>query len=256
MLVRAIRLGKKISLRELQKNLRFEVAFKEPFVLEYSSKKFVVIFRYGVVVFWGLQPGDINHFLSRISPYVVDIMENQQEEQVEVKLNAKKDEISPTGISFNGSSVEKVAIVSEVLGRSVVLDSFEHEVDNILVSFGDITAGFAAKGKTTLSSRTLLKKVGEAMSIQHLTVNQMAMLDKPDLTWEDASLNKFYRELADDYEIKDRYSILDDRLQMIFKNIEFILNVIDGRRSLFLEIIIVFLILFEILIFIYEKWFM
>lgn len=256
MLVRAVRLGKKINLRELQKNLQFEVAFKDPFVLEYSSKKHIVIFRYGVVVFWGLESGDINHFLSRIAPYVVDIIENQQEEHVEVKTKAKKDEISPTGISVNGLTVEKVALISEVLGRSVVLDSFEREVDNILVSFGDITAGFAARGKTSLSSRTLLKKVGEAMSIQHLTVNQMAMLDKPDLTWDDAHLNEFYRDLADDYEIKDRYSILDDRLQMIFKNVEFILNVIEGRRSLFLEIVIVLLILFEVVIFIYEKWFM
>lgn len=249
-------MGQKISLRALQKDLKFEAALREPFVLKYGAKKFVVIFRYGVMVFWGLDEGDVNHFLSRVSPYIVDIIDNQHEESVNVITSAKKDEITSSGIRLNGLSVEKVSLISEVLGRSVVLDYFEKEVENIVGSFGDVTAEFSVNGKTKLSTRKLLREVGSAMNIQHMTVNQMAMLDKPDLTWEDSHLNEFFRELSEEYEIKDRYSILDDRLQMIFRNVEFILNVIETRRSLFLELVIIFLILFEVLIFIYEKWFM
>ena len=91
------------------------------------------------------------------------------------------------------------------------------------------------------------------MNIRHQTVTQMALLDKPDLTWDDESLDKFYKNLAEYYELDDRYEVLDDKLETIFRNVEFISDYITARRTLMAEIIIIVLIAVELVIFFAEK---
>lgn len=252
--VRAIRLGQKINIRELQSKLKFNFTFKDPFVIEYPKKKFVAIFRYGVVVFWGFENAAMNEFLPMLSPFIVDPLEHPDEEQVTVRLNKSRDEVRGNGIDLTDLNVNKVALISVILGRSIVLDYFEREVGKVLNEFGSLIQSFESRGTTSLSSRSLLKKVGVAMNIQHMTVSQMALLDKPDLTWDDHELNTFYNTLTEDYEIEDRYSILGQKLKILFQNVEFVFNFVEGRRSLTLEVIIVVLILMEIVMFMYEMW--
>lgn len=254
MKVRAIHLGQRIDLRKLQSNLGLRISFREPLVVEYAKNKFVSFFRYGVVVFWNLGDGEINEILLKINPFVIEPFQEKIEEIMVVKIAKAKDEIKNGNIFISDLRIEKVAIMSIVLSRSIVLDYFEREVAKVMNDIGIVINSFALKGKTSLSGRELLKKVGVAMSIKHLAVNQMAMLDKPDLIWDDKGLDSLYSEVAEEYELDERYEILNDKLKMLFTSIEFILGYIDVRRSLFLEITIVFLIVFEIVIFLIEQF--
>lgn len=254
MKVRAIHLGQRIDLRKLQSSLGLRVSFREPLVVEYAKNKFVSFFRYGVVVFWNLGDGEINEILLKINPFVVEPFQEKIEEIMLVKIAKAKDEIKNGNIFISDLRIEKVAIMSLVLSRSIVLDYFEREVGKVMNDIGIVINSFALNGKTSLSGKELLKKVGVAMSIKHLAVNQMAMLDKPDLIWDDKELDSLYSEIAEEYELDERYEILNDKLKMLFTSIEFILGYIDVRRSLFLEITIVFLIVFEIVIFLIEQF--
>lgn len=254
MKVRAIHLGQRIDLRKLQSSLGLRISFREPLVVEYAKNKFVSFFRYGVVVFWNLGDGEINEILLKINPFVIEPFQEKIEEAMVVKIAKAKDEIKNGNIFISDLRIEKVAIMSIVLSRSIVLDYFEREVAKVMNDIGIVINSFALKGKTFLSGKELLKKVGVAMSIKHLAVNQMAMLDKPDLIWDDKGLDNLYSEVAEEYELDERYEILNDKLKMLFTSIEFILGYIDVRRSLFLEITIVFLIVFEIVIFLIEQF--
>lgn len=255
MQVRAIRVGQRIDTRKMQNEIGFRVSLKEPMVVEYAKNKYIVFFRYGVVVFWNCSDGETNEILSNLSPFIVGNVEVKEEEEVTVKMG-KTDEIKNNHIYVKELSAPRVALVSIVLGRSLVLDYFEGEVGSVVKEFDKVVNGFAENGRSNLPTRALLKKVGTAMSIQHTAVNQMAMLDRPEITWEHGSLDEFYTDLVEEYELEDRYDILSDKLKILFRSVEFILGYIESRRNMFLELTIVFLIMIEILIFFYEHFFL
>ena len=252
MQVTAVHLGKKLLLRELQANLGLKASLKDPLVFEYSTDKYVATLRYGVCVFWGFNQGEINEFTALVTPYIVDRFEKYIEEVVTVNVS-EKDEIKSGDILLKGLDINRIGLLSLVLGRSVALDYYDIEVEKALSENEIIMRSFMEKGGTNQSSKTLIKKIGFAMNIRHQTVTQMALLDKPDLTWDDESLDKFYKNLAEYYELDDRYEVLDDKLETIFRNVEFISDYITARRTLMAEIIIIVLIAVELVIFFAEK---
>jgi uncharacterized Rmd1/YagE family protein len=251
--VKAIHLGKKLLVREIQSSLGLKPCLNDPLTFEYSSDKYVVALKYGVCVFWGFNQGEINEFTSLISPYLVDKFNNPQEEIIKVNVS-EKDEIKSDEIGFKEITVERIGILSLVLSRSIALDFYDIEVEKALSENEIVMKSFMEKGRTNQSSKRLIQKIGFAMNIRHQTVTQMAFLDKPDLTWEDESLDKFYKRLAEYYELDDRYEVLDDKLETIFRNVEFISDYITARRTLFAEIVIILLIAFDLMIFFVEKF--
>lgn len=254
MRVAAIHLGKQISLKSIQSKLDFKASYKEPLVIEYSKARFIVVFKYGVVVFWGITPGDMNKFLLTISPFIVDHFDDKFEEDLTLKVGRKIDQIKDDQIHLSFLSVEKIALVSMILARSLALERFEQQVEKILKDFELVVNNFTEKGRIGFSGKYLLKKVGMAMSLQHGAVSQLALLDKPDLTWNDLELDRLYNRLEEEFELDDRYQIAAEKLKMLFHNVEFILNLLSERRGVILELIIIFLILIEVLFFIYETW--
>ena len=252
MQVVAIHLGKKISVKELQTSLGLKPCLKDPLTFEYSADKFVVILKYGVCVFWGFNEGEINEFKAFVSPYIIDKFEVFTEESTQININGK-DEIKMDEICIKELNLERIGVISLVLSRSLALDFYDLEVEKALTENEVIMRSFMEKGRTNLSSKNLIKKIGFAMNIRHQTVTQMAFLDKPDLTWDDESLDRFYNKLAEYYELNGRYEVLDDKLETIFRNVEFISDYITSRRTLAAEVIIILLIAVELIIFFYEK---
>jgi uncharacterized Rmd1/YagE family protein len=76
--------------------------------------------------------------------------------------------------------------------------------------------------------------------------------DKPDILWDKPQLERLYARLEDEYELKERAESLNRKLAVVAETAQVLTDIIDTRRSLRLEVIIVFLILFEVLITIYQ----
>lgn len=250
--VKAIHLGQKIKIKDFLDKYKYRLSSKEPYVLSYPKDKHIALFRYGVIVLWNFKEKDINEFLGQISPFILDPIETEHSETMEIKIGLHDLEVHGGSIHLKDMAIDKIRLISEILSRSTILEYFEIQVENILTEFGGVVDTFSNTGKTHLSSRKLLKKVGAAMKIQHLTVGQMAILDKPDLTWDDQALSQFYNELTEEYEIDDRYIVLSEKLKILFHDVEFIFNYIEARRGTLLEIIIILLILAEVILFFFD----
>jgi len=73
--------------------------------------------------------------------------------------------------------------------------------------------------------------------------------------WDRPDLERLYARLEDEYELKERVDNLNRKLSVISETAKVMTDIIDTRRSLRLEFIIVLLIVFEVLITIYQIFF-
>jgi len=110
----------------------------------------------------------------------------------------------------------------------------------------------AEKGNTPGGRRAIFKHIGNALLIQHRVSGRVAVAEKPDVVWDRADLERLYARLEDEYELNERAEALERKLSVISKTAEVLTDMIDTKRSLRLEFIIVLLILFEIMITSYQ----
>lgn len=252
MKVHVVNLGKSFALKEFQKKVPLKLSLKEPLVVHVGNQKHFVALRYGVMVFWNMTKIEEKKWINLIRPFLSDPLQPLLEDVSTITLSTQHEGIFRGKIYLKTFDPHKIGLTSVVLGRSLALEQFEIEAEKALSEFDAIMKSFGQKGESHLSTKILLKKVGFAMNVQHLIVSSLAFLDKPDLTWENAELDKLYNELSLDYELDDRYDVLNEKLKLLFHNIQFILDFIDARKSFWLELTIVLLIIIEILLFVYE----
>jgi len=110
----------------------------------------------------------------------------------------------------------------------------------------------ADKGRTPEGRRAILKHIGNALLVQHRVSGRVAVAEKPDAVWDRPDLERLYARLQDEYELKERADALSRKLALISGTAQMLTDIIDTKRSLRLEFIIVVLIAFEIIITAYQ----
>jgi required for meiotic nuclear division protein 1 len=100
--------------------------------------------------------------------------------------------------------------------------------------------------------QAILKHIGNALLVRHRVSGPVEVSEKPDILWDKPQLERLYARLEDEYELKERAESLNRKLAVIAETAQVLTDIIDTQRSLRLELIIVFLILFEVLITIYQ----
>ncbi len=243
-------LGIKLPLKKLAKALPGAQDFANPLVVK-LDKGHLVVLDYAVLVGWGVSEKVMRAWEKKLKKFTEGAFQKPNRETLDIKTNAKRQGIFKGEISLAKLSNAKMAIVSEAIGTSLALDHYEKDVEDVLLEFSKVAKGYEKNGKTNRSRKQLLKKVGFAMNVQHEAIGGISVLDRPDAAWNNPKLDKLYDLLALDYELEDRYQVLNKKLELIFQNVEFMHNVIEARQGLFLEWIIILLIAFEIVVFLW-----
>jgi hypothetical protein len=76
---------------------------------------------------------------------------------------------------------------------------------------------------------------------------------KPDLIWDRPDLERLFLRLEDEYEISERYAALNQKLELISRTAETVLELLQHRRGMRVEWYIVILIVLEILLTLYQR---
>ncbi len=135
---------------------------------------------------------------------------------------------------------------------SVVLARHEREVAAVFDKTEPFARELGKSGRIVGGRQAVLQQIGNALSVQHRVTGPVAVSEKPDILWDKPQLERLYARLEDEYELKERAESLNRKLAVIAETAQLLTDIIDTRRSLRLEIIIVLLILFEVLITIYQ----
>ena len=225
-----------------------------PLAVRVGSNGLAVLFRYGVAVFIGLSATEEAEFLEKLSARCFGKITPPEEEWAKIQVAKEAEEPIPVGgpILVREFSLERLLVVSDALAKSVVLGRDEREVTNVFDTIEPFARELATFGKTSRSRTDLLKLMGNALLVQHRLSGRVAVGEKPDVLWDRPDLERLYARLEDEYELSERAETLNRKLEVIADTASRLADIVDTKRSLRLEIIVVFLIAFEIVVTFYE----
>jgi len=225
-----------------------EILSAVPLAVRHGQNGVAVLFRYGVAVLIGLSAEEEAAFLQKIAPRVAGKPGVAEEENAFVEIAAgAEDQISAGGpVVLGDMSLPRMLIVADALAKSVALASDERDVTKVFGVIDPFAAELAAHGRTRRNRTEILKLIGNALLVQHRVSGRVAVAEKPDALWDRPDLERLYARLEDEYELKERVETLDRKLNVIADTAETLSDIIDTKRSLRLEVIVVLLIAIEI----------
>jgi required for meiotic nuclear division protein 1 len=228
------------------------------YVLRPETGGIVYIFRYGAVILFGMDEAEEADLLENvIGPHILQPLDRPEEEDISLVINPDApDTVSFDHISIREASPERLEVISDIVAKSAVLSHYERVASNIFDMLEPMTSNLQG-GRYPSSGRpgAYLKHIGMALAMQRKMIGQVEIGDRPETLWEQPpELGRFYSRLEDEYEILDRQSALKEKLEVIHHTAETLVNLTQARQTLRVEWYIVGLILFEIVLNLYEKF--
>ena len=248
--IHAVLVGDRIDTSTFE---RVEALSTLPFAYRAGAGGLAVVFRYGVVVLVNLTPAEEQACLQQLQPRIRGPLAGREDETATVEVSIEKDDQIPPGgpIYIKAASLERLLLIADALAKSVVLAHDEREV----------AAGFdiepfarelAKSGRVPGGHAAILKRIGKALLVRQHVSGYVAIAEKPDVLWDRPDLERLYARLEDEYELKERVDVLNRKLSVVAETAKVMTDIIDTRRSLRLEFIIVLLIVSEVMITIYQ----
>jgi required for meiotic nuclear division protein 1 len=233
-----------------------EVLSSTPLAVRIDRTGLAVVFRYGVVVFLGLSADAEAQFLERVHQRTFGKISPYEEEWAKVQVARESEEPIPAGgpIPVREMSLERLLVVADALAKSVVLARDEKEVTNVFDVIEPFARELARLGRTSKSRTDLLKLLGNALLVQTRVSGRVAAAEKPDVLWDRPDLERLYARLEDEYELSERVETLNRKLAVIADTATTLADIVDTKRSVRLELIVIFLIAFEIVVTAYEVY--
>jgi uncharacterized Rmd1/YagE family protein len=246
-------LGDRIDTTGLE---RHEVLSTTPLAFRIEGDSFVVFFRYGVVVLFGMAPQQEDEILRSLEGRVIGLFGRHEEESAQVEIAPDKDEqITPGGtILLKALLPEHVLIIADAIATNLILAHDERNVSAVFDVIEPLARELAEHGRTPGGRRAILKHIGNALLVQQRVSGLVAVAEKPDVLWERPDLERFYARLEDEYELKERADLLTRKLTVISDTGQALADIIDTERSLRLERIIIALILLEVVFTVYQMF--
>ncbi|KAF7147122.1 hypothetical protein RHSIM_Rhsim03G0122000 [Rhododendron simsii] len=149
-------------------------------------------------------------------------------------------------------NIDGIRTVGSVLGQSIALDYYVRQVDGMVAEFTDINRGMEKTGTFTMERKKLFQLVGKANSNLADVILKLGLFERSDIAWKDAKYAQIWEYLRDEFELTQRFASLDFKLKFVEHNIRFLQEILQNRKSDFLEWLIIILISAEILISVYD----
>lgn len=224
----------------------------QPLTVSVVGGGVAVVFRYGAIVLIGVSNDSEQQLLNGLRPNITGALEKHQIERVEIVIDSEKpDGIDGGTISLKTAEVARLQIVGAALSKSVVLAEYESLVSETFVQIEPLAVELQ-KGQAKRRDKNLIMQIGKSLLSQQRMVGRAEIRDKPELLWERSDLEGLYLRLEDSYEINERMSILERKLDLITRTATTALGLLHTRRGHRLEWLIIILIFAEIVLLVYE----
>jgi len=248
---RALLLGERIDTGGLE---RADLVSTSPLAFPAGQSGFVVLYRFGVAVLFGLSPLEEDEILAKVGARVAGAAARRDDETLVLEISPESDDktLANGRLSIRDSSGERFLVVADALAKSVALARDERRVNAVFDTIEPFAAELASKGRPPFRRRAMLELIGQTLLVQHRVSGRVAVEDKPDVLWDRPDLERLYSRLEDEYELEARGETLKAKVDVIGETARALTEIIDVDRSVRLEATVVVLILAEILLTLFQ----
>ena len=249
---RAHLVGERLILKTLETT---EALSTNPLIVKAGESGCAVLLRYGVVVVFNLDATAETNYLASLRPWIKEPPTEPIFEELLLAFHpTAKERLEKSTLWLRDCSAERLQIVAEALAKSVVLDYYEQKVFGLFDQIKPFTTAIQNPKERPPKEKELLRYIGGTLLIQQKMLGIVEVGDKPDPIWDFPDLNRLYLRLEDEYELRERLLILEQKLALISRSVETALGILQQGSSHRVEWYIVILIVVEILLSVYELW--
>lgn len=243
---RAMLLGDRLDLKSFKIT---DCLATTPLTLEVDGDGGVaVLFRYGVVVLFGVKPVDEDRFRQTLASLLTTPYSSPETEEMEIHCGQNSVGVQSGAVSLDNITLEKLQIIADALSKNLVLSLYEKRVASEFDKIEPLATELALYGRVSADSRKMLSKIGHMLLIEHRMVGRAEIGDKPETLWNFPDLSGLYASLEDEFELNERQSALDRKLGLISDTAQTLVDVWDNKQLHKLEWYVIGLILFEIVL--------
>jgi uncharacterized Rmd1/YagE family protein len=212
-----------------------------------------VLFRFGTVVLFNVQPMAEATFLEQLHSFVREPFEKPPVESLDIRVIPDSEEkISEGMLILSAADVPRLQVVADILAKSLFLEDYEQHSAAAFDRIEPFAEQMHSRGRLPGKAKDLLFHIGAILQIQHRMVGRAQVGEKPDVLWEFPELERLWHRLETEYEIAERQLALERKLDLINATAQTLLGLLQDRRSLRVEWYIVLLIVIEIVLTLYE----
>jgi uncharacterized Rmd1/YagE family protein len=248
----AYQLGKNIHIKNLKaeyKGIVYSSSSTEIFIKK-GDYSYIYVQNYGEAVFSDCDEIAIKEFIDFAMRFVDTsiLSDREYEEDFVIEVNPEHK------LNFNYNSIQVPEINADVIkiamlnvSQSVVLDYFTDISQGLLQETTKFTEELELRGKLSISKTKLMKFIGKTLNTQNRIIDNLYFLDAPDTVWDSEYLSQINNGLSKIFNLKTRFREVEYTIKIIDTNLGIFAQLIQHRDSKKLDMIIIFLIFFEIL---------
>ena len=242
-----------LALIEKRNELALMTKRRNALIFGRPQSQMMIVFSFGVVVLYDFDAKHGARVLKQIAKYGEEPVVTPKTEEYAVVVDpASKISVDFDNVVIDDVDSDLVYVVAEVLAQSVAIEYVEEKVSGIVERFEKVTAGLERGGRIRMRDVEVLRTIGAGRSITHYVIAQLALLDKPDSTWEDKDVETTFVAMRKMFELEDRFKSLEFRLDFIQDTSELVLDLIQNRRAVRMELAIIYLFVIDIVLVLYE----
>lgn len=220
-----------------------------------SDCYYMVVFQYGSIVLFNIREHEVDEYLKIVEKHASGLLPEMRKDEYEVREKPTLNTWMQGGLDYitlQFLNIDGIRTIGSVLGQSIALDYYGRQVDGMVAEFTDINRGMEKTGTFTMDRKKLFQLVGKANSNLADVILKLGLFERSDIAWKDAKYAQIWEYLRDEFELTQRFASLDFKLKFVEHNIRFLQEILQNRKSDFLEWLIIILISAEIAISLYD----
>ncbi|KAJ6690386.1 hypothetical protein OIU85_006632 [Salix viminalis] len=220
-----------------------------------SNCCYMVVFQYGSIVLFNVREHGVDEYLNIVRKHASGLLPEMRKDEYEVREKPTLNTWMQGGLDYimlQFLNTDGIRMIGSVLGQSIALDYYGRQVDGMVAEFTDINRGMEKTGTFSMDSKKLFQIVGKANSNLADVILKLGLFERSDIAWKDAKYAQIWEYLRDEFELTQRFASLDFKLKFVEHNIRFLQEILQNRKSDFLEWLIIVLISVEIIISVFD----
>jgi uncharacterized Rmd1/YagE family protein len=249
---RALLLAVRLDLRSWPEA---ETLGRMPLAVRLPEGGVAVLFRFGVAVLFGASARDEAACGERLAPLMAHRYPRVESEELELRIDpARAEGLQDGALHVRDGGLERLQLIADALAKSALLAHYEARFAAEFDRIEPLALELAQQGRISGGTREHLKRLGALLLVEQRMVGRAEIGEKPELLWEHPELERLHALLEAEFEIPERLDAIERKLDLAAGTARSLVEVINTRHALRVEWYIVALIVFEILLSLYQMW--